>query len=258
MSARTPHPRGRPIAYWAPKPPNLEEAARKANWKASSSTSRSPTGPHPPGCARPRHRNSRRRRRFRRRRRNHDPQAPAPASISRKVLEEARGVARPRSPRDRPAQDFRGLPIVTIDGETARDFDDAVLVRKRADGDYELQVHIADVAHYVPPARPSILKRDCAARRSTFPTAPCPCFRRNSRLISAACALMRNASCSPASWKSTTRARSWATRSRGRHPLRRAHDLHARSRPFSTESRPARGVPHLCESFELHVSSRAY
>jgi ribonuclease R len=46
---------------------------------------------------------------------------------------------------------FRDLPIVTIDGETARDFDDAVLVTERADGGYELQVHIADVAEYVQP-----------------------------------------------------------------------------------------------------------
>jgi ribonuclease R len=34
-------------------------------------------------------------------------------------------------------RDFRGLPIVTIDGETARDFDDAVLVTERADNGYE-------------------------------------------------------------------------------------------------------------------------
>jgi ribonuclease R len=48
-------------------------------------------------------------------------------------------------------RDFRSLPIVTIDGETARDFDDAVMVRHLADGNFELQVHIADVAQYVTP-----------------------------------------------------------------------------------------------------------
>jgi ribonuclease R len=48
-------------------------------------------------------------------------------------------------------RDYRHLPIVTIDGETARDFDDAVIVRRLENGNYELQVHIADVAHYVTP-----------------------------------------------------------------------------------------------------------
>lgn len=51
-------------------------------------------------------------------------------------------------------RDFRSLPIVTIDGETARDFDDAVIVRRLESGNFELQVHIADVAHYVREGEP--------------------------------------------------------------------------------------------------------
>jgi ribonuclease R len=66
------------------------------------------------------------------------------------VLEEAQEIS-PITPQQEIARrrDYRDLPIVTIDGETARDFDDAVLVRKLQGGNYELHVHIADVAHYV-------------------------------------------------------------------------------------------------------------
>ncbi len=65
------------------------------------------------------------------------------------VLAEARRVAHLDQKAAVGRADFRSLPIVTIDGETARDFDDAVLVRERAHGGYELQVHIADVSEYV-------------------------------------------------------------------------------------------------------------
>jgi ribonuclease R len=53
------------------------------------------------------------------------------------------------APELRQRRDYRDLAIVTIDGETARDFDDAVTVRQLPNGNYELQVHIADVAQYV-------------------------------------------------------------------------------------------------------------
>jgi ribonuclease R len=66
------------------------------------------------------------------------------------VLEEAQEVEETISARElRHRRDYRNIPIVTIDGETARDFDDAVFVRRTANGNFELHVHIADVAHYV-------------------------------------------------------------------------------------------------------------
>jgi ribonuclease R len=66
------------------------------------------------------------------------------------VLEEAQAIENIISHSElRLRRDYRSLPIVTIDGETARDFDDAVFVRRLPNGNYELQVHIADVAHYV-------------------------------------------------------------------------------------------------------------
>ncbi len=78
-----------------------------------------------------------------------------PHQFPEDVLEQAAAIPGP-IPESEIARrrDFRDLPIVTIDGETARDFDDAVYVERLANGNFALQVHIADVSHYVRPGTP--------------------------------------------------------------------------------------------------------
>ncbi len=98
-----------------------------------------------------------------------------PHQFPEEVLEEARAVAQPVGEAERAGrEDFRELPIVTIDGETARDFDDAVYVRPLENGRWELQVHIADVAHYV--RRDSLLDAEARLRGTSvyFPDRAVP------------------------------------------------------------------------------------
>jgi ribonuclease R len=71
------------------------------------------------------------------------------------VLDQARAIPHAIEPAEfLRRRDFRSFDIVTIDGETARDFDDAVWVEHLANGNFALQVHIADVSHYIQPRSP--------------------------------------------------------------------------------------------------------
>jgi len=82
------------------------------------------------------------------------------------VLAEAAVFAdtvRPQDFKDR--MDLRHMPFVTIDGEDARDFDDAICVTPRGEG-FEAWVAIADVAHYVHPD--SALDKEALERSNSF------------------------------------------------------------------------------------------
>lgn len=72
-----------------------------------------------------------------------------PVEFSEKILNQAERVGKPVSIADRSGRkDLRDWQTVTIDGEDARDLDDAVSLMVE-DGNYILGVHIADVANYV-------------------------------------------------------------------------------------------------------------
>lgn len=68
----------------------------------------------------------------------------------RKVEIEGRNILQSTMEKEIPGRhDLRGYPVITIDGEDAKDLDDAVYVEKVKNGNYRLVVSIADVSHYI-------------------------------------------------------------------------------------------------------------
>ena len=87
-----------------------------------------------------------------------------PGEFDEAVLESARRAIADYDPQReaKGREDLRKLLIITIDPDTARDFDDAISLTQNADGSCELGVHIADVAHFV---RPGTAMDDEALKR---------------------------------------------------------------------------------------------
>jgi len=95
--------------------------------------------------------------------------------FSRETLTEAASLPAEPLPEDFSRRvDYRNWTTITIDGEKAQDFDDAMSIRKLSNGHYLLGVHIADVSHYVRPG--SALDREAFLRGTSvyFPDLTLP------------------------------------------------------------------------------------
>jgi ribonuclease R len=98
-----------------------------------------------------------------------------PVDFSAQALREAGQCGKSVDPVEAAQRvDLRALPLVTIDGEDARDFDDAVYAERLEAGAFRLLVAIADVSHYVRPG--SALDTEARARATSvyFPTRVLP------------------------------------------------------------------------------------
>ncbi len=90
-----------------------------------------------------------------------------PSTFPEMVVQEAKRIDNKVDKKDIPnRQDFREKEIFTIDGEDAKDLDDAVRVEKLENGNYKLEVHIADVSYYV--RQDSILDKEALVRGTSI------------------------------------------------------------------------------------------
>lgn len=90
-----------------------------------------------------------------------------PYTFPSQVEEEAAHVKRTIGPDEiSRRRDFRGIATFTIDPEDAKDFDDALSIRRLADSTYEIGIHIADVTHYVQPK--SAMDKEAAKRATSI------------------------------------------------------------------------------------------
>ena len=90
-----------------------------------------------------------------------------PSTFPEEVVQEAKKFGDTIDEKDIPNRvDFRDRDIFTIDGEDAKDLDDAVRVEKLDNGNYKLEVHIADVSHYV--KENSLLDREALIRGTSI------------------------------------------------------------------------------------------
>ena len=90
-----------------------------------------------------------------------------PSTFPEEVVQEAKKFGDTIDEKDIPNRvDFRDKEIFTIDGEDAKDLDDAVRVEKLDNGNYKLEVHIADVSYYV--KENSLLDREALIRGTSI------------------------------------------------------------------------------------------